>query len=239
MTEPRRPFGADSSGNWVDDRLADFAAKAAEHRETLARPAGSAGPWGAPPPAPRGRGASRRHAAKGSRLAALALSLFTTFGLGAYLAQSTRSSGSSIPLAAPPTTTAPVPTTTTSPSSGNTSGSSSNGSSNDGSGSGTASRSLQDGTFTGSTSSNKYGNVQVQVVDTNGKIAQVEIVQYPDRDRKSVDINNDAIPQLISETLQAQSANVDSVSGATYTSASYEQSLQSAIDQARTGTAST
>ncbi|HEY3723596.1 MAG TPA: FMN-binding protein [Acidimicrobiia bacterium] len=98
---------------------------------------------------------------------------------------------------------------------------------------------LSNGTFTGSAAANRYGNVQVQVVVTNGKITKVEIVQYPDQQGKSVEINNEAIPKLIAETLQAQSASVDNVSGATYTSTSYEHSMQSAIDQAHTATAST
>jgi uncharacterized protein with FMN-binding domain len=61
----------------------------------------------------------------------------------------------------------------------------------------------------------------------------VSVLRYPDGDRKSVSINNRALPRLIKETATAQSAEVDTVSGATYTSGSYRQSLQSAIDQAR------
>jgi uncharacterized protein with FMN-binding domain len=81
--------------------------------------------------------------------------------------------------------------------------------------------------------------VQVQIVVANGKITNVGIVQYPDRDGKSVRINNDAIPRLITGTLSAQGANVDTVSGATYTSTSYKHSLQSAIDQAHAANTST
>jgi uncharacterized protein with FMN-binding domain len=227
--EPR--FTAGGSRNPVDDRLAHLAARSAERRRELDAPSPGAVPWGAPPP-PGRRPGKRRHAAKGSRVAALALSLFSTLGLGVYLQQANASSSSSsIPLVTVPSTTGPSGTSAT--------GSSSNGSASAGSGSGVTSTGLSDGTFTGSAANNKYGNVQVQVVVAGGQVTKVDIVQYPDRDRKSVDINNGAIPELISETLAAQSAKVDNVSGATYTSASYEQSVQSAIDQAHAGTSST
>jgi uncharacterized protein with FMN-binding domain len=97
---------------------------------------------------------------------------------------------------------------------------------------------LSDGTYTGAVSTNRWGNVQVQLVVSGGSIGKVAMVQYPDSEGKSVAINNSALPTLISETLTAQSASVDSVSGATYTSTSYKQSLQSAIDQARGAAAS-
>ena len=98
---------------------------------------------------------------------------------------------------------------------------------------------FRDGTYTGAQFSNKYGNVQVQVIVAAGKLTKVNIVQYPDSDDKSVRINSDAIPTLIAETLSAQSAKVDTVSGATYTSTSYRQSVQAAVDQAQTSTPST
>jgi uncharacterized protein with FMN-binding domain len=59
------------------------------------------------------------------------------------------------------------------------------------------------------------------------------VVQYPDGDSKSVRINSRALPTLRTEVLTAQSAEVDTVSGATYTSDAYARSLQSAIDEAR------
>jgi uncharacterized protein with FMN-binding domain len=61
----------------------------------------------------------------------------------------------------------------------------------------------------------------------------VQIVQYPDGDNKSVRINSRALPTLISESISSQSADVSTVSGATYTSVSYRVSLQSAIDNAK------
>ena len=84
---------------------------------------------------------------------------------------------------------------------------------------------------TGDAASNQYGTVQVKVTVKAGKITGVSAVQLPQQDQKSVEISNYAGPQLASEALSAQSAQIDGVSGASYTSASYEQSLQSALDK--------
>jgi uncharacterized protein with FMN-binding domain len=92
---------------------------------------------------------------------------------------------------------------------------------------------LADGTFTGATATNKWGPVQAQITVSSGKITDVVALQTPTADRKSVSINARATPTLASEVLSAQSANIDTVSGATYTSDSYKVSLQSAIDLAR------
>ena len=86
----------------------------------------------------------------------------------------------------------------------------------------------------GASFSNRYGDVQVQATfAADGSLANVDVLQVPYRDGKSVSINNYAVPRLNSEALTAQSANVHTVSGATYTTIGYEQSLQSAIDAAR------
>ena len=66
----------------------------------------------------------------------------------------------------------------------------------------------------------------------SGKITAVDVVEEPDSNDRDQEINAEAVPQLVSETMQAQSAQVDMVSGATYTSEGYQQSLQSALDQA-------
>ena len=91
---------------------------------------------------------------------------------------------------------------------------------------------LADGTYTGATANNRYGPVQVQITVAGGKITAAVAVQTP-TDRRSVSINDQATPMLASEVLSAQSANIDTVSGATYTTNSYKASLQSAIDLAR------
>ncbi len=86
----------------------------------------------------------------------------------------------------------------------------------------------------GATFSNKWGNVQVEVTFApDGSLVDVVALQTPDNRDKSIEINNYAVPRLTSEVLQAQSADVHTVSGATYTSVDYRNSLQSAIDAAR------
>lgn len=89
-------------------------------------------------------------------------------------------------------------------------------------------------TVQGAVFQNKWGNVQVEVTfGADGSLIDVSTLQTPYRDGKSVRINDYAVPRLNSEALSAQSANVDTVSGATYTSNDYRRSLQSAIDTAR------
>ncbi|MFD4524682.1 FMN-binding protein [Streptomyces sp. NPDC058470] len=106
-----------------------------------------------------------------------------------------------------------------------TSGTSSTGSSSPGTGTTT-------GTLTGTTVQTRYGPVQVRVTLKSGKITDVTAVTYPQDNPRDQQINSYAIPQLKREALAAQSANVDTVSGATYTSDGYRQSLQSALDSA-------
>jgi uncharacterized protein with FMN-binding domain len=84
---------------------------------------------------------------------------------------------------------------------------------------------------TGAVAQNQYGSVQVKVTVAGGKIKQVAAVQLPQSDPKSAEISQYAAPQLQSEALAAQSAQIQGVSGASYTSQSYETSLQSALDQ--------
>lgn len=88
-------------------------------------------------------------------------------------------------------------------------------------------------TYTGSTVQTRYGPVQVQAtVDSSGTITEVTWLQYPTGEGKSVQINQRAMPVLTDEALQAQSAQVSTVAGASYSSAGFTQSLQSALDQA-------
>lgn len=90
---------------------------------------------------------------------------------------------------------------------------------------------FRDGTVTGQSVSTPYGDVQVKVSVRSGSIADVVAVRLTDRGSESVQISNYAAPILRSEVLQSQSAKVSSVSGATYTSFGYLNSLQSALDQ--------
>jgi uncharacterized protein with FMN-binding domain len=75
-----------------------------------------------------------------------------------------------------------------------------------------------------------YGPVQIQLIMRNRKIVKVAVLQQPQNTIRDIQIGEFAFPKLISETLTAQDAKVDAVSGASYTSAGYMQSLQSAVD---------
>ncbi|WP_329561363.1 FMN-binding protein [Kitasatospora sp. NBC_01266] len=87
------------------------------------------------------------------------------------------------------------------------------------------------GQFTGSAVDTPYGTVQVQAVLSGGKLTDVTVLQQTDG-RHSSQIDSYALPVLRSEALAAQNANIDVVSGATYTSDGYAQSLQAALDAA-------
>jgi uncharacterized protein with FMN-binding domain len=91
----------------------------------------------------------------------------------------------------------------------------------------------KNGTFIGDVVDAFYGNIQVQAVVQNGKITDVQFLQYPKDRSTSVKINQQAMPILTSEAIQVQSANVNIVSGATYSSQAFAQSLQSALVKAK------
>jgi uncharacterized protein with FMN-binding domain len=121
------------------------------------------------------------------------------------------------------------------------SGSSASGSSASGSGSsgsGTVSQATAGAqakaqtTYAGQAVSTRYGDVQVQITVQNGKITDVAALHLTDAEMRSQMISANAAPILRSEVLQAQSANVQTVSGATITSDAYLQSLQAALDAA-------
>lgn len=124
--------------------------------------------------------------------------------------------------------------TTARVSPGDSTGSAASGSSGTSTSTGAAtSAGFKDGTFTGSTSSTRYGDVEVQVVVSGGKITAVNALHLTDADGRSVMISRYAAPQLQQEVLSAQSAQVDTISGATTTSDGYLHSLQAALDQAQ------
>lgn len=85
---------------------------------------------------------------------------------------------------------------------------------------------------TGSSIDTRYGPVQVQLTVSNGRIVSATAIDYPRTDGRDAQINGEAVPVLQDETVTAQNANIDTVSGATYTSDGYRQSLQSALDAA-------
>ena len=90
----------------------------------------------------------------------------------------------------------------------------------------------KNGTYTGTVADAYYGYVQVQAIVTGGKITDVKFLQYPNDNGTSISINSQAMPYLTQEALQAQSSNVNTVSGASATSGAFRQSLQAALAQA-------
>jgi uncharacterized protein with FMN-binding domain len=87
-------------------------------------------------------------------------------------------------------------------------------------------------TVTGDAADTRWGPVQVQVTVANGALTDVSVIEYPDNNGKDRQINARALPILVQETLDAQSADIDMISGATVTSEGYLESLQSALDEA-------
>jgi uncharacterized protein with FMN-binding domain len=183
-----------------------------EQRQRLERLAARRSPANEPngPRSRSTRHTTRRHAAKGSRRAALALSLATTGALTAFF----HSGGitAPVPTVLPPVTVlAAAPDTTVA---GNAPVS-------------------EDAVVAGDAISTRFGPVQVQATfAADGSLTSVDAVLFPDGDRRSLRINQVAVPILNREALSTQSAQVDIISGATYTSVGYARSLQSAIDAA-------
>lgn len=79
--------------------------------------------------------------------------------------------------------------------------------------------------------STQFGDIQIRLVESGGKIVDVQSLQLPNDRRRSREISQFSEPILHDEALQAQSAQIDTVSGATYTSRGYRASLQSALDR--------
>ena len=184
------------------------------------------------------------------RITLWALSTLTTLVLlfSYHTSTSSRSAAATAPpvlaqAAAPSASSTPEATTPSgSPTTSGSSGSSGSGSPGSGSGSGSSSSTPSSSsssssasaakTYDGNAVSTRFGNVQVQITVAGGKITAAQVLQVPWNDHRDQEINSYAVPVLNSEVVQAQSATIDMVSGATYTSDGYIQSLQSAIDQA-------
>lgn len=163
--------------------------------------------------------------AKRSKAMALGLSVLTAAGLAAQFAHQQQVTAGNEALVTRTAATAPgVPTTAVPTTPATTAAATGAGAA--------AASTIANGTYTGQAFTNRWGVVQVQAVYSNGKLTDVQILSSPDGERKSVSINQRALPTLIANSISAQSAKVNTVSGATYTSVSYRQSLQSAIDQA-------
>ena len=135
---------------------------------------------------------------------------------------------SSTASAAPSSSSTPAasgPPSSSSGASSSPSPSSSSSSSSSGSSSGTK-------TYTGDVADTRWGPVEVEITVTDGKITKVTVLQSPSGNGRDLEINDRALPVLTQETIDAQSAKIDMISGATVTSDGYLTSLQSALDQA-------
>jgi uncharacterized protein with FMN-binding domain len=98
---------------------------------------------------------------------------------------------------------------------------------------GPATAAYVDGTVVGPAIETRWGTVQVEATIADGRIVDVTAVELPAGDHHSAAISERVAPILRSAALEAQSAEIDTVSGATYTSTAYATSLQAALDQAR------
>jgi uncharacterized protein with FMN-binding domain len=123
-------------------------------------------------------------------------------------------------------------TASTASSSTSTATSSSASSSSSSASSSTSSR-LKDGTYSGKSVSTQWGDVQVQIKVSGGKITAVNVLKYPSDNDHSQQINDQALPVYKKEAVEAQSADIQQVSGATVTYEGFTQSLQNAITQAK------
>ena len=101
-----------------------------------------------------------------------------------------------------------------------------------GAGAGTGTGHGKNGAYTGTAADTQFGPVQVRITVSGGKLADITVLQVPDNGRYEQQIVSQALPILRSEALSNQNANINVVSGATFTSQGYAQSLQSALDQA-------
>jgi uncharacterized protein with FMN-binding domain len=90
----------------------------------------------------------------------------------------------------------------------------------------------RDGQYIGSVADAFYGNLQVKAIISGGQLTDVQFLDYPQDRNNSIRINTQAMPMLKAEAIQAQSANVDIISGATATSEAFQQTLGSALAQA-------
>lgn len=127
-----------------------------------------------------------------------------------------------------------LPSSGDSSSGGSSSDSSSSDSSSADSAAGAASGSeAGSGTYKGeAVQVRNFGVMQVEITTANGKVTDITSLQVPDWDRKSEMINSYAVPQLTASALKSQSADVSYISGATFTSRAFAQSLQSALTKA-------
>lgn len=90
----------------------------------------------------------------------------------------------------------------------------------------------KDGTYTGTSTSTRWGDVQVQITISDGKLTKINVLSSPDSEQKSIEINEQALPTYKSEAITAQSSKIQQISGATETYKGFTGSLQNALNQA-------
>jgi len=222
---PPRPIDADQAAKLAAAAQRAAAARAAKQGGTAVRTAPNPG--------------RRAKPARASKVGALALSVATTAGLTAMFAgqdtgttDSVVLTGGTLATVAPTASTAATASTEAATTTAGDTLTSADPTTTVAAAA-PAAATILDGTYVGAADSNRWGVVQVQAVYSGGQLVDVQILQYPDGDNKSVRINQRSLPTLISEAIANQSADVNTVSGATYTSDSYVASLQSAIDAAK------
>lgn len=96
----------------------------------------------------------------------------------------------------------------------------------------TSSGKYKDGTYTGQATETHWGNVQLQITISGGKLTNVKVLSSPDSEQKSIAINEQALPTYKTEAIKAQSASIQQISGATETYKGFTGSLQNALNQA-------
>lgn len=158
--------------------------------------------------------------------------LLATLIIGAFIFFSLLYNRSGVPVLLPGNATNAA-STSRAPSSGDVPAGSGSGSADTPTGTRAPTALYKDGSYTGGVADAQWGYIQVRVVIQGGAISDVQFLQYPNERERSVLINNYADPQLTSEAIQAQSASVDIVTGATDTSEAFIQSLTDALGQAQ------
>ncbi len=184
--------------------------------------------------------AGRNHAARGARAVALTASVLATGTIGLVLAHSegafgaddgTTEDGLAEPAAAPSETTDPTESAPASTESATAATATTETKTETTTETNAGTSGYADGVYLGTSEYTEWGDVQVEVTITDGLIVDVVAVDYP-QSRKSSNINSRALPLLEADAIETQSADVDVVSGATYTSRTYADSLQAALDTA-------
>jgi uncharacterized protein with FMN-binding domain len=131
-----------------------------------------------------------------------------------------------------------VPSATTAAASSPSSGSAGSGTTSSSSSAKASTATSSAKTAIGDAVATQYGDIQLKVTVSGGKITNIEAVRLPSGDPRSQEISSFAEPQLRQSALSKQDGTVDAVSGATYTSGGYQSALQSALDRAGFKTAS-